>query len=180
MPRSVAGVFDMYGPCNFQDPFWRTRLPDIAAKLPTDLSDDFINQVFNEEPVPIVGGVSLEGQRAGGPNFEDARQAYAFTQIANGRVMDAIFPSADWDQIDPIRNISAAFPPTFIVHGDEDKMVPLGLSKDLHLALSKHGVKCGMTEIPGEGHTFAARMKVGSQTWNLQRQGFDFLESLLQ
>ncbi|KAH7002426.1 Alpha/Beta hydrolase protein [Ilyonectria destructans] len=177
--RPVAGIFDMYGPCNFADAFWKTTLTEIKSKLPTDLSEDFLNQVFSEDPIPIEGGVSLEGQRVGGPNFSDPRQAFAFTQIANGKVMDAIFPSGDWDKVDPIRNISSSFPPTFIVHGDEDKMVPQSLSKGLLSVLSENGIKCGMRGIPDEGHTFAAKMKVGSQTWNLQREGFDFLESLI-
>ncbi|KAH6880046.1 Alpha/Beta hydrolase protein [Thelonectria olida] len=180
VPRPVAGILDLYGPCNFTDPFWKTKLPEVAAKLPPGLTQDFLNQVFEEEIVPITGGVSLEGQQVGPPNFDDPRQAYAFTQIANGSVMDAIFPSGNWDAVDPIRNITPSFPPTFIVHGQEDKMVPLNLSIGLYSTLLEHGVQCGMKEIPGEGHTFAAKMKVGSQTWNLQRAGFDFLESLVE
>ncbi|KAI1498588.1 Alpha/Beta hydrolase protein [Biscogniauxia marginata] len=177
--RKVAGIFDMYGPCNFSNRFWTTTLQHLAAKIPPGLSEQFLNQVFDEDPVPIIGGVSLEGQQAGAPNFEDPRQAYALTQIANGKVFDAVFPSKAWDQVDPIKNITPSFPPTFIVHGIEDQMVPLDLSKDLYTALSQHGVKCGLLEIPEEGHTFAARMQVGSRTWNLQKKGFDFLESLL-
>ncbi|KAJ9131777.1 Polyketide synthase [Pleurostoma richardsiae] len=180
VPRPVAGIFDLYGPCSFSHPFWAEKLPHIAAKLPHGLTKEFINRVFDEEPVPTEGGVSLEGQAQGGPDFSDPRQAYAFTQIANGTVMDAIFPSKEWDKIDPIRNVTASFPPTFIVHGEEDNMVPADLSKDLYHTLQQAGVKCGLKLVPGEGHTFAAKMEVGSQTWNLQRQGFDFLESLLQ
>ncbi|KAI0121710.1 Alpha/Beta hydrolase protein [Xylariales sp. AK1849] len=180
VPRPVAGIFDMYGPSNFSDPFWTSPLPHVASKLPKDLSDEFISQVFNEKPVPIVGGVSLEGQATGGPNFKDPRAAFAFTQIANGRVMDAIFPSKQWDKVDPLRNLSSSFPPTFIAHGTADTMVPMGLSKDLFTALTQHGVKCGMREVPDEEHTFAGKMEVGSRTWELQREGFDFLESLIR
>jgi hypothetical protein len=36
-----------------------------------------------------------------------------------------------------------------------------------------------MTEVPGEEHTFAMLMKVGSRTWWLQREGFDFLEGII-
>lgn len=169
----------MYGPCHFASPFWTTELPHAAEKLPIGLTDDFINQIFDEVPIPITGGFSLEGQHVGPPDFNDPRQAYALTQIAKGRVMDAIFPSGDLDKVDPIRNITAAFPPTFIAHGTEDDMVPLHLSKDLYVALSQAGVKCNLREIPEEGHTFAAKMKVGSQTWGLQREGFDFLEGLI-
>jgi acetyl esterase/lipase len=169
----------MYGPCNFADPFWTSPLPHVKAKLPP-LSEDFISKVYEEKPVPIVGGVSLEGQATAGPNFGDPRVAFAMTQIGNGTVMDAIYPSKDWSKVDPLLNISPGrFPPTYIVHGTADTMVPMKLSKDLYAVLQKERVKCGMTEVPDEEHTFAGKMKVGSRTWDLQRQGFDFLESLI-
>lgn len=178
----MAGIFDMYGPCNFADAFWSSELPQVAAKLPRGFSEDFINQVYAERPVPIRGGVSLEGQaaRPGAPNFDDPRQAFAFVQIARGSVLRAVYPRGDWGSVDPLRNVSPSFPPTFIVHGDEDVMVPVRLSRDLHAALVRNGVECGMEEVPGEGHTFAARMEVGSRTWQLQRKGFDFLEALVK
>lgn len=174
----MAGIFDMYGPCNFADSFWTTSLPHVKSKLPP-LAEDFIKKIYDEKPVPIVGGVSLEGQATGGPNFKDPRVAFAMTQIASGTVMDAIFPSKEWAKVDPLLNISSSFPPTYIVHGQADTMVPMSLSKDLLAALNRAGVKSGMTEVPGEEHTFAGKMQVGSQTWNLQREGFDFLESLI-
>ncbi|AEO63827.1 uncharacterized protein THITE_2042893 [Thermothielavioides terrestris NRRL 8126] len=180
VPRPVAGIFDLYGPCNFSDSFWRTELPHVAAILPPGLTEDFINKVYQEKPVPIRSGVSLEGQTPGLSDFSDPRQAFAFTQIARGTILNAINHKGDLDLVDPLRNVSPAFPPTFIVHGTEDALVPIRLSRDLHSALVKHGVECGMEEIPGEEHTFAAKMKVGSQTWELQRKGFDFLENLVR
>ncbi|CCF34881.1 hypothetical protein CH063_06788 [Colletotrichum higginsianum] len=180
VPRPVAGIFDMYGPSNFTHPFWEKPLPHVAARLPPGLTQDFLNKVFDEDPVPIEGGVSLEGQAQGPPNFDDPRQAFAMTQIASGNVMKAIVPDGNWDAVDPLRNITASFPPTFIVHGQADTMVPLELSQGLFQALREKGVRSGLREIPGEEHTFAARMKVGSQTWNLQREGFEFLESLIE
>ncbi|KAF4968530.1 hypothetical protein FSARC_4097 [Fusarium sarcochroum] len=144
------------------------------------MSTDFLNRVFAETPVPVRGGVSLEGQAGpAGPNFDDPRQAFALTQIANGKVMDAVFPPRDWQKVDPVLNINSQFPPTFIVHGLADTMVPISLSRALLQELKKHDVRCHLLEIPDEEHTFAAGMKVGSQTWDLQRQGFDFLESLV-
>ncbi|ETS85889.1 hypothetical protein PFICI_03914 [Pestalotiopsis fici W106-1] len=179
VPRPVAGIFDMYGPCNFADPFWTSPLPHMQARLPP-LAADFIAKIYDEKPVPIVGGVSLEGQATGGPNFGDPRVAFAMTQIGNGTVMDAIYPSKDWAKVDPLLNVDgASFPPTYIVHGLADTMVPISLSRDLYAVLQQKGVKCEMTEVPDEEHTFAGKMKVGSQTWDLQRKGFDFLESLI-
>jgi dipeptidyl aminopeptidase/acylaminoacyl peptidase len=71
------------------------------------------------------------------------------------------------------------FPPTFIVHGDADRMVPTELSRVLFRGLKDLGVECGMVEVPGEDHTFAMGMKVGSQTWEVQRRGFDWLERII-
>jgi acetyl esterase/lipase len=170
----------MYGPCSFEDPFWTTSLPQILSMLPKDLPDEFISQVYKEIPAPTVGGVSLEGQSTRGPNFKDPRVAFAFTQIGNGTVMNAIYPSKEWDKVDPIKRITSSFPPTFIVHGDKDTMVPMYLSEGLYSVLKQNGVKCGMKEVPGEEHTFAGKMTVGSPTWNIQREGFDFLESLIK
>lgn len=58
-------------------------------------------------------------------------------------------------------------------------MVPIELSRELLRRLEQAGVRCGMTEVPGEEHTFAAMMEVGSRTWWLQREGFDFVESVI-
>jgi acetyl esterase/lipase len=179
VPRPVTGILDFYGPCDFANEFWTSELPNVVAMLPPNISEDFINQVYLEKPAPIRGGVPPEGQASVKPNFSDARQAFAWTRIARGQVLEAVYPSGDWDKVDPLRNIDSGFPPTFIVHGAEDSTVPITLSRRLYAELRKKGVKCGMAEVPGEGHTFAARMQVGSPTWELQRQGFDFLESLL-
>jgi acetyl esterase/lipase len=174
--RPVAGIYSMYGACNFSDPFWKT--PIASMRLPK-FSDEFLKQVYAEVPVPIEGGVSLEGQATGPPDFSDPRQAFALTQIANGQVTRTIFPSQDWKRVDPAENISPDFPPTFIVHGTADTKVPIDLSRKLYSKLKEHRVLTGMLDAPGEEHTFAAQMKVGSSTWHIQRQGFDFLESLL-
>jgi acetyl esterase/lipase len=170
----------MYGPCNFENDFWTTELAHVAAKIPSDLEEGFLNRIFDESPIPVTGGVSLEGQAPGPPDFTDPRQAYAMTRIARGQVLQAIIPDLQYDKVDPVKNISRAFPPVFIVHGAADTMVPIQLSRVLFAELRKHGVLCGMVEVPDEEHTFAAKMRVGSETWNLQRQGFDFLQSLIR
>lgn len=170
----------MYGPCCFSDPCWTAEIAPLAARLPPNLTDDFLRQVYDEQPVPIQGGVSLEGQAQGPPDFKDPRQAFALSHIAKGKVMEAVCPSGEYEKVDPILNISASFPPTFIVHGAADTMVPISLSRKLLSALEGAGVPSGMVEVPGEEHTFAAKMQIGSRTWELQRQGFDFLQSLIK
>lgn len=153
----------------------------MASKIPGGLTSEFMNQVYEQKPVPIEGGVSLEGQaRDKGPSFNDPRQAFCLSSIAHGRLLDAVFPSGDWQKVDPLLNISESFPPTFIVHGEVDTMVPVNLSLELHSVLQKSGVECGIRVIPGEEHTFALNMKKGSESWNLHLEGFAFLESLVQ
>lgn len=178
VPRPVAGILDLYGPCDFADPFWTREIPELMDMLPVNLTDEFLQRVYEDRVVPVEGGVSLEGQAPGMPNFEDPRQAFAWSCIARGQVLKAVYPCGDWDKVDPIRNVSLSFPPTFILHGAEDKMVPVDLSRRLYATLLGHGIHCEMREVPGEGHTFAARMKMGSRTWEIQREGFDFLERL--
>lgn len=148
-------------------------------RLPDNLTDSFMNQVFAEDPIPTEGGVSLEGQATGPPDFTDARQAFVLSQLANGTVLKAICPSGDWAGVDPVLNINSTFPPTFIVHGMEDSKVPIALSRHLFAVLKRNNIVCDMVEVPGEEHTFAANMKVGSETWNLQRRGFEFLSNLV-
>lgn len=168
----------MYGPCDFANESWAQ--PIAQMKLPGHLTTEFMNRIYQEDPVPIEGGVSLEGQANGPPDFSDPRQAFALSQVANGTVMEAVYPSKRWAEVDPLLNIKPGFPPTYIVHGAADTKVPIALSRKLLLELQKHGVQCGMSEAPGEEHTFAAKMKVDSPTWLIQRRGFDFLQGLLQ
>ena len=149
-------------------------------KLPSHLTNDFVSRVYDEDPVPIEGSVSLEGQANGPPDFSDPRQAFALSQVANGTVMDAVYPSRKWEEVDPLLNIHSGFPPTYIVHGTADTKVPIKLSQKLYQKLQELGVICGMSDAPGEEHTFAAKMEIGLPTWNIQRRGFDFLQGLSQ
>ncbi|OJD37540.1 myb dna-binding domain protein [Diplodia corticola] len=60
VPRPPLAILDFYGATHFTHPFWSTPLR--TAKLPPNTDPDYINQVYDESPVPIRGGVSLEGQ----------------------------------------------------------------------------------------------------------------------
>ncbi|KAG9238745.1 Alpha/Beta hydrolase protein [Amylocarpus encephaloides] len=178
VPKPVRAIFDLYGATNFSDNFWSRPHPSKAAPSCTT---EFINQVYNEKPVPTKGGVSLEGQAGEAePPSLDFRTAFAFTHISNGTLLDVCFPSKDFKKIDATMNIDRQFPPTFIAHGVEDDMVPPYLSKVLFDRLRGAGVRCEFQDIPGEGHTFAGKMIKGSRTWDLQSRGFDFLESIIR
>ncbi|KAJ5128362.1 hypothetical protein N7448_002080 [Penicillium atrosanguineum] len=187
-PKPPKAILSLYGAVHFTHPFWRKQLPHVQAKLPPNLDSSFLNKIYNEVPVPTDSSVSLEGQSESGgskgPDFSRSRDAFAFTQIASGNVLSAIYPDSEtkdptFNSVDPLQNVTSEFPPIYIVHGQADTMVPIDLSRELFAKLKKEGVKCGMTEVPDEEHTFANMMKVGSRTWWLQREGFDFLEGIV-
>ncbi|KAL2824789.1 Alpha/Beta hydrolase protein [Aspergillus cavernicola] len=191
VPRPPAAILDFYGPAHFTDPFWSTPLPHVQASLPSSgFEKAFLEKVYDEFPIPTTHGISLEGQSqsqgqgSNKPDFSRPRDAFALTQIANGTVLQAIYPVGEVGDIDPVVNIATkargrGFPPTFIVHGDADWMVPVELSRKLFEVLKGAGVECGMVEVPGEGHTFAMGMEVGGATWVVQRRGFEWLEGII-
>jgi acetyl esterase/lipase len=179
VPKRVSAILDFYGPCSFASPFWSTKLLPMADRIPK-FPSEFLQKVYDEDPVPSIGGVSLEGQASPkGPDFSDPRQAFAMTQIANGTLLDTCFPSKEFKKIDPTLNVDKDFPPTCIVHGTSDTMVPIYLSGELLEAFKEADVEVGMIEVPGEEHTFAGKMAKGSKTWDLQKRGFDFVERVL-
>ena len=55
-------------------------------------------------------------------------------------------------QLSPITCVNAKYPPTLIVHGDSDKVVPLQQAQAMDGALARAGVEHKLEVIPGGGH----------------------------
>lgn len=55
-------------------------------------------------------------------------------------------------KLSPITLVNPKYPPTLIVHGDSDKLVPLEQSQAMDQALAKAGVEHKLEVIPGGGH----------------------------
>jgi acetyl esterase/lipase len=69
-------------------------------------------------------------------------------------------------KLSPITYVNAKFPPTLIVHGDRDKIVPLQQSQTMDQALAKAGGEHKLEVIPGCGHddkTFGPGLKKALQ-----------------
>ncbi|KAL2831322.1 Alpha/Beta hydrolase protein [Aspergillus pseudoustus] len=184
-PHPPAAILNFYGAVHFAHPFWRKPLPHVQANLPrAGFEPAFLQKVYDEYPIPTTSGISLEGQaqQSNKPDFSRPRDAFALTQIANGTVLDAIFPAGAGrlEDIDPVSRVTSSFPPTFIVHGDSDRMVPVELSRKLFEVLKGNKVECEMVEVEGEDHTFALGMEIGGKTWNTSRKGFEWLEGIIQ
>ena len=57
--------------------------------------------------------------------------------------------------ISPIYGVDASFPPTLLMHGDKDDLVPLEQSQRMDEALGKADVDHKLVVLPGEGHATA-------------------------
>jgi acetyl esterase/lipase len=55
-------------------------------------------------------------------------------------------------KLSPITLVNPKYPPTLIVHGDADQLVPLQQSQAMDQALAKAGVEHKLEVIPGGGH----------------------------
>lgn len=60
--------------------------------------------------------------------------------------------AAQAKQLSPIDYVSAKYPPTLIIHGDSDKVVPLQQAQAMDHALTKAGVEHRLEVIHGGGH----------------------------
>lgn len=54
--------------------------------------------------------------------------------------------------ISPIYGVTKGFPPTLLMHGDKDALVPLEQSQHMDEALAKAGVDHKLVVVPGAGH----------------------------
>ena len=61
---------------------------------------------------------------------------------------------AAFDTLCPVRNVTPDYPPTLLLHGDEDTDVPLALSQQMAAALKEHHVSHRLIIMKGRGHAF--------------------------
>jgi acetyl esterase/lipase len=71
------------------------------------------------------------------------------SQLIGGAIQDNKDKAA---RANPITYVSKDDPPFFIVHGDQDPLIPLNQSQLLHEALNKAGVQVTLQVIKGAGH----------------------------
>lgn len=73
----------------------------------------------------------------------------------------------------PLRDLGADFPPTVLVHGQEDTDVPHEQSALLVAALARAGVQHHFLSLPGTGHGFAGAYREDAAA--AEREVVDFL-----
>ncbi|KAK8055642.1 Alpha/Beta hydrolase protein [Apiospora rasikravindrae] len=151
VPRPVAGILDVAGPCHLSDDQWKAS-QEATSRLPS--------QQKHSDPS------SLCLEAAPNSSIFDA----ATSPAANDDQLR---------DVDPALNVrassSSSFPPVFIVHGTGDEMVPIGLSRRLLAQLREQGVRCELAEVEGAGHLFASALRDSPEALTQVRRGVDFL-----
>ncbi len=74
----------------------------------------------------------------------------------------------------PVGQVRPGDPPTFLVHGANDPLVPVSQSEDLAAALTDAGVPNRLVVIPGAGHDLDFPIKTPG---NLVFQILEFLDA---
>lgn len=131
---------------------------DITAPWEAEPSSHYkqCELVTREEAV-----ASLDGPLVADPAVEVDRSCFYLYCRQQGKWLDEVTahdPRDDdrwFDRYCPIRNVSAAFPPTILVHGTVDTDVPHEESARLAASLAKHGVERQFVSLAGVGHGFA-------------------------
>ncbi|KAH9865215.1 hypothetical protein IAQ61_009162 [Plenodomus lingam] len=192
-PRPPLAILDFYGPKNFAHPFWKTPLSCLADSFQT-APPATTHALLTAQKTLLVGGPSLEGQTptsssSSSPPDPHASLRFTYTmhKLATGTLLPTIWPAypANLHAIDPMANVNGArcaggkWPPVGIVHGVEDEMVPVFLSRGFAEALRGSGQDVELFEVEGEGHTFCGGMERGGRTWGVQRRGWEWLAGVV-
>jgi acetyl esterase/lipase len=103
-----------------------------------------------DSPVNAVAAISPPTDLAnwGKPAFlftDDAQLAMFLPALGTD-------PKASARQLSPVTLVDAKYPPTLIIHGDSDRVVPLQQARVMDAALAKAGVAHKLEIIPGGGH----------------------------
>ncbi|KAI3393412.1 hypothetical protein diail_4307, partial [Diaporthe ilicicola] len=175
VPKAVRAVFAMCPAIMCGHSRWFTNV-ERMVKLP-DMEPGFMEQVYHEEPVPVEGGVRLNGEwcplRIIKEPWLNHRSAFMYAQMAKGRLLNVCYPkgveTGDFRPIDPYLNVADDFPATCIAQGTADTFVPVEAPQDFVSKLQDFGVRSQLIEIPGAGHMFTATMKPGDRTYELQK-----------
>ncbi|MBO3743448.1 alpha/beta hydrolase [Actinoplanes flavus] len=75
----------------------------------------------------------------------------------------------------PVSYVSPDAPPLLLVHGDQDRVVPVGQSRELHERLTAVGAPAELRIVPGADHCF-----VGADLAPLVHEGLAFLDRHLR
>ena len=140
----MQGTAGDAGKADARDPVDRasSRVQAVACFFPPT---DFLN--YGPSGLSAITSDTLKPFRPPFDFHELDKNANRFERITDEAKIKEILK-----QISPIYHISADTPPTLIIHGDADKLVPLSQSQSFIDKLKAAGVPCELVIKPGLGH----------------------------
>jgi acetyl esterase/lipase len=140
----MQGLAGDLGDPQAKDPVDResSRVQAVACLFPPT---DFLN--YGKPGENAIGRGVLEPFRAAFDFHEFDDKTHHFVPITDEARIEEI-----GRQISPITHVSADDPPTFIIHGDADTLVPIQQSQTLVEKLKQAGVKAELVPKAGAGH----------------------------
>lgn len=119
-----------------------SRVQAVACFFPPT---DFLN--YGETGKEAIGNGTLVGFRAPFDFHEFNKATGRFEKITDEKKVREIA-----HDISPIYHITAETPPTLIIHGDADTLVPIQQSKIFLAKLKEQGIPAELVVKPGQGH----------------------------
>jgi acetyl esterase/lipase len=124
--------------------------------------DAFYNQqpaVSRDEAYRAVGGSVITGTPFEGCLFEERHRFYVYCRQRGlwPREVTGHDPAREHEWFDPfcpIRNVTQDYPPTLLIHGDQDTDVPFEQSVLMSKELEHRGVAHELIKMPNQGHVF--------------------------
>ncbi|KAF2004767.1 ketoacyl-synt-domain-containing protein [Amniculicola lignicola CBS 123094] len=203
LKRGIApptATLAFYCPSNYEDPFWSTpNFPENSKSL-VPSSYDLLEAV---QEVPITGyNVDTRKRAVGGwCSVADPRSRIVLHMNWKGQtlpiLLDGLPPKSRVSSEEQESFLSLPQPatdrvvaispcsqirlgnyktPTFLVHSDEDDLVPLQQARDTFEALKSTGVECGISVVDGVPHLFDLyRDKEDGRCWGAVKEGYEFL-----
>jgi acetyl esterase/lipase len=124
---------------------------------PSEHYRKFAKLVSKEDAERAVGRTVLAGSD-GSTEEQRARSRYYLYLRQNGlwtKEVTGLDPARDRKKLDPfcpVRNVTADYPPTMLVHGTVDTDVPYELSAAMAKELARHKVPHELVTVRGAGH----------------------------
>ncbi|RKK72109.1 hypothetical protein BFJ69_g10372 [Fusarium oxysporum] len=171
-PQPPRAILDIYGIKYLADSAFHTPLPEPPGAPQID--QDFTSKIWKDNPPPTSAPPPVGPK---GPDLANYRVAWMFDQLGKGTQLKTVVGDGDYDRVDPVSQFSKGnFPPTFIIHGAEDKLVPARLSQQAYEELKSHGVETELVLVEGGQHGFD---EIGQpeNALELLEKGFEFLKA---
>ncbi|WKT40083.1 Alpha/Beta hydrolase fold [Fusarium oxysporum f. sp. vasinfectum] len=152
-PQPPRAILDIYGIKYLADSAFHTPLP--APPGAPQIDQDFTSKIWKDDPPPTS----------------------APPPLGKGTQLKTVVGDGDYDRVDPASLFSMGrFPPTFFIHGAEDKLVPARLSQQAYDELKSHGVETELVLVEGGQHGFD---EIGQpeNALELLEKGFEFLKA---